>query len=703
VDETRSDIAEPDTLDVDLSRSDFDPSGVGTLEADEHTTVPGPDAFDIPSDDGPERGPAASGPSDTDADASGDPDVDASPPDVPEAGARPEDAPEGDLTVLERPLAVSDGDAEAGVGETSEAPDVEMAGVETLDAPPAVTAETEPAEVVAPLRVRRSMSAEIARQLHALGARFCFMVPGESFLPLIDDLSAAGIRVVTTRIESSAAFMAASMASSTGRPQIVAASRAVGAANAAIGIHAASQDSAPLIALVGQVERELLGREAFQEADLVRSIGTLATWAVQLDDPEQVTAILAKLARRLHAGRPGPVLLSLPEDALSVEIEVDDTSLGVPSGPLGPAADRREVRQVMRLLASSERGVVVAGGGVLRARASKRLVALSEALAVPVIAAWRRPDVFPNDHPNYLGMAGPWSAPSVHQRLLDADVVVFVGARPSETTTFGYSVPAPSARWVQVDLQPHSSHAGLPAPALLVEADASRFLDAAWSDLRGAALDNEMRARREARGRADREAYRAASRVGQGSWDGPGVHPGRLVETLRDVLPDNAVIATDAGNMGGWLARGYRFRRPGTFIGTASGAMGYGLPAAIAASLQDPDRIAVAFCGDGGLAMTIGELETSVREGAHPVVIVLDDQRYGTIAMHQAREGRPAARSDLGPIDFAAVARAHGALGFTIADDAEFEPALREAIGARQTALLHVILERAWVSVDDHP
>jgi acetolactate synthase-1/2/3 large subunit len=697
VDETRSETsAESDELDEDIA-AELAVLESGDIAADlEHEAL-----VELPGDI-VDAGNEVSEALDADTGAT----------DVPGADGRPSEVPEGDASdpalSLDGPEPPTDeseanlqsADAQAAVPANADAQAAVPAHADTTTAVPA-PADT--VGTVAPARIRRSVSEEIARQLYALGARYCFMVPGESFLPLLDDLSAAGIRVVTTRHEASAAFMAEALASTTGRPQLVAASRAVGAANAAIGIHAASQDSAPLIALVGQVERAFLGREAFQETDLVRSIGSLATWAVQLDDPEQATTVMGRLARRLHAGRPGPILLSLPEDVLSVEIEVDDAPAGVPAGPRGPAADRTEVRQVVRMLAASERGVIIAGGGVLRARASKRLVALSEAMAVPVIAAWRRPDVFPNDHPNYLGMAGPWSASTVRQRLADADVVVFIGARTSETTTFGYAIPSPTARWAQVDILPHATHAGLPAPTLLVEADASRFLDAAWSDLRGAALDNEMRSRREARCRADREAYRAASRVGQGSWGGPGVHPGRLVETLRAVLPDNATIATDAGNMGGWLARGFRFRRPGTFIGTASGAMGFGLPAAIAASLQDLDRIAVAFCGDGGLAMTMAELETSVREGAHPVVIVLDDRRYGTIAMHQARDGRPTSTSELGTIDFAAVARAHGALGFTVTDDAAFEPALREAISARQTSLLHVLLDRAWVSVDENP
>jgi acetolactate synthase-1/2/3 large subunit len=413
--------------------------------------------------------------------------------------------------------------------------------------------------------------------------------------------------------------------------------------------------------------------------------------------------LLGQAWRRLTSGRPGPLVLSLPQDVLGTEIETTDEIPGPHPGARGPAADREVVSRVVKLLAASERGVIVAGGGVLRARATKRLVTLSEALAVPVIAAWRRPDVFPNDHANYLGMAGVWSASTVHDRLADADIIVYIGARLSEPTTFSYDVPRPGTRWVHVDLQPHTAHAGLEGPTVSVEADASRFLDAAWSDLRAAALDDEMRSRRVARLAADRESYRRASQVGRGTWTGPGVHPGRLIVTMRHVLPDNAIIATDAGNMGGWLARGYRFRRAGTFLGTTSGAMGFGIPAAIAASLHDPDRIAVAICGDGGFAMSMMEIETAVREGAHPIVIVFDNQRYGTTALEQERHGHSARSSELGPIDLAAVARAQGALGFTVMSEDDFEPALREAIAARRISVLHVVLDRAWRSVDDCP
>jgi acetolactate synthase-1/2/3 large subunit len=282
-------------------------------------------------------------------------------------------------------------------------------------------------------------------------------------------------------------------------------------------------------------------------------------------------------------------------------------------------------------------------------------------------------------------------------------VLLVLGARLSEVATFGYKVPAKGTRWAHVDLEPRHPVAGLAAPTLSVAADAARFLDAAWSDLRGAALDAEMRDRRVARIAQDRAAYLEATRVDGGDWDGPGVHPGRIIRTLDALLPPTAILTTDAGNFAGWLIRGRPFLRPGTFLGPTSGAMGFGLPAAIAASLLHPDRPVVAVAGDGGFAMTMAELETSVRAGAHPVVLVFDNGRYGTIAMHQAREGRAPIASDLGPVDFAAVARASGALGFAVTDDAAFEPALTEALASGRTAVIHLHLDPRWVSVDDHP
>ena len=295
---------------------------------------------------------------------------------------------------------------------------------------------------------------------------------------------------------------------------------------------------------------------------------------------------------------------------------------------------------------------------------------LAEALGVPVFASWRRPDAFPNTHPLFLGMCGLSAAPTVLPRLVEADVLLVIGSRLSEMTTFGYRVPSEETRWVHVDLEPGEAEASRPAPSIALASDAGRFIDAALGLLRGAAIDAEGRSARLRATSADRDAYLAATTTDtETPWDGPGVHPGRVVATLGRLTTPETIVTSDAGNFAGWLARGYRFRRPGTFLGPTSGAMGYGLPAAIAASLAYPRRQVVALAGDGGFAMTMNEIETAVREGVAPVALVLDNRRYGTIAMHQANEGRSHVATDLGPIDFAAAARAMGAGASSVSHD----------------------------------
>jgi len=557
--------------------------------------------------------------------------------------------------------------------------------------------------VAPPLTVGRA----IADRLAAAGARYAFTVPGESFLGLLDGLVETGIEVVATRHEGGAAFMAAAATQLTGRPQLCLATRAVGAANLAIGIHAARADSVPMVALVGQVPRRFRGRDAFQEADLVGSVGRLAKWAVEIDEPRRVEAAMTEALQRAQSGRPGPVLISLPEDLLDLRAAGSGTraSPGQPataaSGALRPPApDSDGVRAALRMMAASRRGVILAGAGVIRANASRRVLRLAEALGVPVIAAWRRPDAVSNGHPLYLGMAGYSSAPTVKARLVAADAILVLGARLNEMTTFGYRVPGPETRWVHVDLEPRQAGYGLSAPTIALTADIGRFVDEALSLLRAGVIHAETRQARLDAAAADREAYLVASTVDSGSWEGPGVHPGRVVTELRRQLSAEATIVVDAGNFGGWVHRGYRFRRPGTFLAPTAGTMGYGLPAAIAAALVHPRRQVVALCGDGGFAMTMNELETAVRQRLSVVVLVFDNQRYGTIRMHQEREGRPAAATDLGPIDFAAVARAMGAQGISVERDDQVPDAIREALAADGPTVIHMTLDRAWVSVD---
>lgn len=575
--------------------------------------------------------------------------------------------------------------------------------VEPVETTPESAAEppmvVEPPGEATPVTVGRM----IADALRRAGVRWAFTVPGESFLGLIDGMTAAGIHVVATRHEGAAAFMAEAHAQLTGRPAACLATRAVGASNLAIGIHTATANSSPMFALVGQVERASRGREGFQEVDLAGTIGGLAKWAAEPRDvPEAIEAIGRAVAEAL-SGRPGPVLLSMSEDLLDALVPVGMSPEAVRTAPRRP--DEAEIGAVLHLLANAQNPVILAGGGVLRARTSNDLVRLAELLRVPVIAAWRRGDVISNDHPLYLGMTGYGAPATVRERLERADAMLVIGCRLNEITSFGWSIPATSTKWAHVDIAPTRPSPELATPTIRVESDAKLFLRAAVARLeRNGVLDAASTDARVARNEADRAAWEAATVIDAHPWTGPGIHPGRVVRALRDALPEDAILTTDAGSFGSWVARGFRFRKPGTFLGPTSGAMGYGLPAAIAAGLVHRDRPVVAMVGDGGLGMTVAELETAVRHGLRTVVLCFDNEQYGMIRSYQdRRDDGSTAGTDLGPVDWAAVAKGFGAHGTRIETDAAFLPALHQALASDRPTLLHLVMDRRWTGVDARP
>ncbi|HVA85458.1 MAG TPA: thiamine pyrophosphate-binding protein, partial [Candidatus Saccharimonadales bacterium] len=423
---------------------------------------------------------------------------------------------------------------------------------------PAEPAPAEPAAATAPPSspspapepvARITVSRHVARAFRAAGVRLAFTVPGESFLGLLEALPAEGIRVVTARHENGAGFMAEAYGQLTGRPAVALVTRAVGAANLAIAVHTARADSSPMVAIVGQVERRFRGREAFQEVDVAGTFGGLAKWSTEVGDPSSVPSAIETALRELRTGRPGPVLLALPEDLF------DQSVPDAPPPPFRPRTidiDPSDVRDVLSLLAGARRPVILAGAGVLRARATADLVALAEMLEVPVVSSWRRPDVFPNDHRLYLGMAGHGSAPSVRERLRSADALLVIGCRLNEVTSFGYTIPARRQRWAHVDLEPLHNMAGVPASRPAVAADSRVFLRSAVQRLRLGVLEAApLDARREANVR-DREAYEQGSIVDAQPWDGPGVHPGRVIATLQRLLGPDSIVTTDAGNFASW-------------------------------------------------------------------------------------------------------------------------------------------------------
>ncbi len=583
--------------------------------------------------------------------------------------------------------------------ESEAAPELETEAVSEAAPEPEPGADEEQAAVPVAVSVGRMFADSIRRA----GVRWAFTVPGESFLGLLEGLEAVGINVVATRHEGAAAFMAEAHAQLTGRPAACIGTRAVGGSNLAIGIHTAYSDSSPMFAFIGQVERKARGREGFQEIDITETIGRLGKWSAEPTDVASAVQAAADAVDQAINGRPGPVVLSVAEDLLDelVPPELMPTLSRVP--PPRPTDD--EVRDVLQLLASAERPLILAGAGVLRARTSNDLLRLAELLRVPVVASWRRGDVISNDHPLYIGMTGYGAPPTVRERLANADALLVIGCRLGEITTFGWTVPAAETRWAHVDIAPGSVAGDLPPAALTVTSDARLFLRAAVTRLESrGVLDATAADARSARNAEDRTAWEAATVIDGHPWDGPGVHPGKVVATLRQLLPDDGIVTTDAGSFGTWAARGFRFRRPGTFLGSTSGAMGYGLPAAIAAGLVHRDRAIVALVGDGGLGMTLTEIETAVRMGLRTIVLVFDNQRYGMIRTYQDRRpGAIGVATDLGPIDFAAAARALGARGVRVEDDAGFEPALRQALVADRPSVLHLVVDRRWEGVDSRP
>jgi acetolactate synthase I/II/III large subunit len=559
--------------------------------------------------------------------------------------------------------------------------------------------EPEAATPLQPVTVGRMFADAIRRA----GVRWAFTVPGESFLGLLDGLEAVGINVVATRHEGAAAFMAEAHAQLTGRPAACLGTRAVGGSNLAIGIHTAYSDSSPMFAFIGQVARASRGREGFQEIEITETIGRLAKWSAEPTDVASAIEAATEAVDQAMNGRPGPVVLSLSEDLLDDEVPAGVTPHLARVPPPRPTDD--QVRDVLHLLAGARRPLILAGAGVLRARTSNDLVRFAELLRVPVVASWRRGDVISNDHPLYLGMTGYGSPPTVRARIEAADALLVIGSRLGEITSYGWSVPASGTRWALVDIAPGRIPDHLPAPEISVTSDARLFLRAAVSRLetRGV-LEAASTDLRTAGNAEDRAAWEAATTVGDHPWSGPGVHPGKVVTTLRQLLPDDAIVTTDAGSFGTWAARGFRFRRPGTFLGSTSGAMGYGLPAAIAAGLVHRDRAVVALVGDGGLGMTLAEVETAVRCGLRTIVLAFDNQSYGMIRTYQERRpGGSAVATELGPIDFAAAARALGARGVRVEDDAVFEPALRQALVGDRPTVIHLVVDRRWEGVDSRP
>jgi acetolactate synthase I/II/III large subunit len=536
----------------------------------------------------------------------------------------------------------------------------------------------------------RSGARLLVDQLLIQGVNHAFCVPGESYLAVLDALYDARemIKLIVNRHESGAAFMADAYAKLTGQPGVAFVTRGPGAANAAVGIHTAFQDSTPLVLFIGQVGNEFTEREAFQEVDYRRMFGQMSKWVAQIDRVDRVPEFVARAFQTATSGRPGPVVLALPENMQTDTAEVADALC---HQPVSAAPSDVQIAALRRLLGRAQRPVVILGGSGWTPAACDNFKRFAEANYLPIACAFRYQDLFDNRHPNYIGDVGIGINPKLAQRIKDADLVLAVGARLGEMTTSGYTlldVPVPTQSLVHV-------HAGAEElgrvyqSQLMINAGMAQFAsrlammvpieDPAWRESVGKA-------------RVEYEVWQQRPTVYAHAQ--PRLDLWEVVQILSRAVPEDAIIANGAGNFATWAHRFWRYTGLRTQLAPTSGAMGYGVPAAVAAKISAPERCVVCFSGDGDYQMTGQELATAVQYGAGVLILVFNNGMYGTIRMHQEREfpGRDHGTRLVNP-DFAKIAQAHGAFGMVAETTDEFAIALAQALAFIREKHLPALIE----------
>jgi acetolactate synthase I/II/III large subunit len=522
----------------------------------------------------------------------------------------------------------------------------------------------------------------LARCLAAQGVDRAFCVPGESYLALLNGLHGSEIDVITTRHEGGAAMMAEADGKMTGRPGIAMVTRGPGATNAASGVHVAQQDSTPMVLLVGQVAGDMKGRDAFQEVEYRDLFGGMAKWVDEVRDANRIPEIISHAFHVAMSGRPGPVVIALPEDMLTEQTAGQPAPKAEPEGPYCAPA---QAEAVARLIDHAERPIVIAGGSRWDPAGIEALRRLAETRQLPVAVTFRRQNLFSCEHPNYAGDVGISANPKLLQRIRDADLIILAGGRLSEIPSQGFtllSIPVPGQKIVHVHPGPEEI-GRVYRPHLGINSVPGSFI-AALNQIPSGRLFHEL----SASAHSEYAGWSKSPPAGVGKVTMSGT-----ISHFRSQLGGSEIITNGAGNYAGWLHRYLRYR-PGMQLAPTSGSMGYGLPAAIAASLRHRDREVFAFAGDGCFQMTAMEFGVAVEHGLKVRAIVCDNGIYGTIRMHQEREypGRVQNTVMRNP-DFAAWARSYGAAGFTVQADGEFADVLAEARSVDGPALIHLKLD----------
>ena len=519
-------------------------------------------------------------------------------------------------------------------------------------------------------------------QLVAQGVQHVFCVPGESYLAVLDAFHDADIEVTVCRQEGGAAMMADASARLTGRPGVVFVTRGPGATNAAAGIHIAEHDGSPVIMFIGQVQREARGRGAFQEMDYEKVYGSFAKWVVEINDAARIPEIVQRAFHTATQGRPGPVVIALPEDMQNDRAGVADA---LRAEPVATWPGQTQMAELQKLLWAAERPLVIVGGSNWNPAACDSLRRFAERFDLPVAASFRRLALFDGDHPNFAGELALGINPKLRARVDNADLVVLMGGRMAEVPSQGYTlfdIPTPRQKFVHIYADAEEL-GRVYAPTLAIHASPIAFAAA----LEGLQPPNRIAWSEHTR--AANADYRAFSDVAPAI---PGeVQLGEIMLWMRERMPRDAIVSNGAGNYTIWIGRFLRFRQWGTQLGPVSGSMGFGVPAAVGAKRVHPGRMVVSFSGDGCFLMNGQEFATAVQYNLPIVCVVIDNSNFGTIRMHQERRfpGRVSATRLRNP-DFAAIARAYGGHGETVEKTAEFAPAFERCVASGLPSIIHV-------------
>ncbi|MGZ9097126.1 MAG: thiamine pyrophosphate-binding protein [Micavibrio sp.] len=531
----------------------------------------------------------------------------------------------------------------------------------------------------------------LVETLHANGVDRIASVAGESYLPVLDALlDRPEIAVYTCRQEGGAGFMAESWGKLTGRPGICLVTRGPGVCNASIAIHTAKQDSTPLIVFMGQVRRWERGREAFQEVDVRAVFGTLAKWATEIDDPSRIPEIVNRAFKIATTGRPGPVVIGLPEDMLS---ETAETILLPPVQPIKTAIQSADLEKLAEMIKAAQRPFVIIGGSGWDERGITEFATFAAGSHLPVAAAFRNHDLIDHRHGCYAGELGTGPNPALVDRVKAADLLLVVGSRLDEITTQNYTL---IENQILIHIHPDADELGkVYTPALGIHADVNQVAIAL------AALSFKIDGRPWA-------GWRDEARKDYLDWTSidPATRPAfngadmtLVFHRLRELLPADAIITTDAGNFSGWAQRYLQYGRPGRLLAPISGAMGYSVPSAIGAAIAHPDRVVLGLCGDGGFMMNGQELATAMHHKAKPIIMVCNNKMYGTIRMHQEKKypGRISATALTNP-DFVALAKSYGAFAARVDRAEQFDQVWADALASGTAALIEISMDPAQIT-----